>query len=69
MPRLYRVEEAAERLGVSRPTAYRLIAAGDLGSCDVAPTGSTRSMTRVSEAHLAKFIANRDRKPKRLRSA
>ena len=69
MPRLYRIEEAAELLGISRPTAYRLIAAGDLGSCDVAPAHSRRPMTRISEAHIAKFIADRDRKPKRLRTA
>ena len=67
--RLYRIEDAAERLGVSRTTAYRLIAGGDLGSCDVAPPGSTRPMTRVSDAHIAKFIADRDRQPKRLRTA
>lgn len=69
MPRLYRVEEAAEQLGVSRATAYRLIAAGELGSLDVAPPRSTRAMTRISEAHIARFIADRDRKPKRLRTA
>lgn len=69
MPRLYRIEQAAELLDVSRATAYRLVAAGDLGSVDVAPTGSKRPKTRVSEAHIAKFIADRDRQPKRLRTA
>jgi excisionase family DNA binding protein len=69
MPRLYRIEEAAELLGVSRPTTYRLIAAGDLGSVDVAPTGSKRPKTRVSDQHIAKFIADRDRKRKPLRTA
>jgi DNA binding domain, excisionase family len=63
--RLYRIEEAAELLGVSRTTAYRLIACGDLGSCDVAPSGSRRPMTRVSDEHIAKFAADRDRKPLR----
>lgn len=69
MPRLYRIEQAAELLDVSRATAYRLVAAGDLGSVDVAPSGSKRAKTRVSEAHIAKFIADRDRQPKRLRTA
>lgn len=69
MPRLYRIEEVAELLDVSRATAYRLVASGDLGSCDVAPTGSKRPKTRISEAHLTKFITDRDRQPKRLRTA
>jgi len=67
--RLYDIDETAELLGVGRATVYRLIAAGDLGSCDVAPTGSKRPKTRVSERHIAKFIADRDRQPKRLRTA
>lgn len=66
--RLYDIEEVADLLGVSPATVYRLIAASDLGSLDVAPTGSKRPKTRVSERHIAKFINDRDRKPKRLRT-
>lgn len=63
------IPEAAERLKCSRVTVYKYIAAGDLESCDIAPTGSRRSKTRVSDEAIAKFIKARTRQPKRLRTA
>jgi hypothetical protein len=69
-PRLHTLDETAELLGgISVKTVRRLIAAGDLGSCDIAPSTSPGSLTRVSSDHIARFIRDRDRKAKRLRSA
>lgn len=61
-PRLHDITTTAEILGVSRDTVYRLIATGDLESCDVAPTGSRQSKTRVSDDAIRAFIAARTRK-------
>jgi excisionase family DNA binding protein len=68
-PKLYRIPEAAALLGVSRQTVYNLISSGALESCDIAPPGSTRPMTRVSDAEIERFIKARSRKAKHLRSA
>lgn len=46
------VEEAAKRLGVSRSTAYRAVAAGDLHAVRI------RSCVRVPVASLAAFLAH-----------
>lgn len=59
--RLNTVPETAKALGVHRATVYELIARGDLESCDIAPTGSTRSKTRVSDDAIAAFIKARTR--------
>lgn len=69
LPRLHSVLETAELLGCGKDTVYALIAAGALESCDIAPPGSTRSKTRVSDDAIRAFIANRTRKPKSLRTA
>lgn len=69
MDRLRGIDETAEILGVSRVTVYRLISAGDLAACDVAPTGSRRPKTRVADSAIDRFIEARTRQPKRLRSA
>lgn len=47
---LYRVNEAAERLGVSRETIYRLIASGDLESVKI---GAAR---RISHEAITRFV-------------
>ena len=49
--RLLRIPEVADRLGVSRATVYNLIAAGQLA------TTAVGSVTRISEAALADYIA------------
>jgi excisionase family DNA binding protein len=69
MSRLHDIPETAVILDVSRVTVYRLIANGDLESCDVAPSGSRRPKTRVSDAAIDAFIKARTRNTKRLRSA
>lgn len=63
------IPETAKRLKVCRDTVYAYIAAGDLESCDIAPSGSKRPKTRVSDEAIAKFIKTRTRQPKRLRTA
>lgn len=68
-PRLHKLPEAAEILDVSLTTVYRLIASGDLESCDIAPSGSPQPKTRVSDEQLAAFIKARTRKTPRLRTA
>ena len=65
---LHTIDRTAEILDVARVTVYRLIAAGDLESCDVAPSGSRRSKTRVSDDAIAAFVRNRTRKAKALRT-
>lgn len=49
-PLLYRVDDAAQRLSVSRRTLYRLVASGQLGVVRL-PSGRIR----VSEAELKRF--------------
>lgn len=68
-PYLNTIPETAKKLQVSRETVYQLINRGDLESCDIAPSGSRRPKTRVSDEHIAAFIKARTRKPKRLRTA
>ncbi|HVB13762.1 MAG TPA: helix-turn-helix domain-containing protein [Candidatus Dormibacteraeota bacterium] len=48
--RLLRVEEAAERLGLSRSFAWMLVSRGELGAVKLG------RRTLVSEAELARFI-------------
>lgn len=68
-PNLNTIPETAKKLRVSRETVYQLINRGDLESCDIAPTGSRRPKTRVSDGAIEAFIAARTRKAKHLRSA
>lgn len=58
---LLAVPAAAVRLGCSRWTVYRLIASGDLSPVDIAPTGSTRSKTRVRSDEITALIKRRTR--------
>lgn len=62
---LHTIPETAAILGVSRATVYHLIACGDLGSCDVAPSASKRPKTRVSDEHIERFIKARTRKERK----
>lgn len=52
-PTLYRINETARRLGVSRSTVYRRIKSGDIHARK--PRGSVRGM-RVSADDLRKYI-------------
>jgi excisionase family DNA binding protein len=67
--KLYDLPDVAEILGVSLTTVYRLIAHGDLESCDVAPSGSPQSKTRVSADAIERFVKARTRKTPSLRTA
>ena len=53
--KLLRIPEAADRLGISRKSVYRLVYAGRLKAV---PTGSgSRPAIRVVESSVDKFIA------------
>ncbi len=54
---LLRVPEVARRLGASRPTVYRLLAAGELDRVDIG-TGS-RPCSRVPESSLRAYIESK----------
>ncbi|GGV33894.1 hypothetical protein GCM10010182_67130 [Actinomadura cremea] len=69
VPHLNTIPETARKLRVSRETVYQLINRGDLESCDIAPSGSRRPKTRVSDTAIEAFVAARTRKVQRLRSA
>lgn len=56
-PRLLRIPEVAERLGIGRATVYTLIASQQLAVHDIG-TG-TRTRLRVSEPDLAAYITSR----------
>lgn len=58
LPRLLKVPEAAEALGVSRHTIYRLIAAGELSSVCV----GNRNATRIEESALTAYVERKRRK-------
>jgi len=53
--KLYRVDEAATTLALSKASVVRLIARGDLRV--IRPTGRT---VRITEAELARFVASRE---------
>lgn len=57
-PQLLRLEDAADRLGISRDSVERLIASGDLAAVDIR-AGGNRPRLRVAETDLAAFIAAR----------
>lgn len=69
MTHLNTIPETAKKLRVHRDTVYQLINRGDLESCDIAPSGSRRPKTRVSDAAIERFVAARTRKATHLRSA
>jgi excisionase family DNA binding protein len=56
-----RVKEAAARLEVSPATIYALVASGKLRSLRV---GMGRGVIRITEAHLAEFIAGTEPGPR-----
>jgi excisionase family DNA binding protein len=51
--------QAAEMLGCSPNSVYRLIAGGELQTIDIAPGTSQRSKMRVRRADLQAFIDRR----------
>lgn len=55
---LLTIPEFAKRLGVSRATAYRIVADGLVDRTDVGRGGKPK--TRISERALAKYLANRE---------
>lgn len=64
-PRLLTIPQVAQRLGdVSRVTVYRRIAAGEISATNIGPRGG-RTLMRVSEAALDRYIAQRTREPRR----
>lgn len=63
------IPQTTEMLDVPRVTAYRLIAVGDLESCDVAPSTSRRSKTPVSDDAISTFIQARTRHKRHRRAA
>lgn len=57
-PKLLRIPEAADALGVSRATVYRLITAGELPTVTVRTprTQVTAGMARISSEAIAAYI-------------
>lgn len=51
------VEQFGDRLGIGRATAYRIVAARQVDTTDVAVRGRPR--LRISEDALQKFVARR----------
>ena len=58
-PDLLTVEEAANKLGISRPTAYRMVASGEIPVVDVARKGARRQKLRVPVKALDDLIKQR----------
>lgn len=56
---LLTVEAAAKKLGISRPTAYRMVAAKELPVVDVARQGSRRPKLRVPADAVRELIEQR----------
>lgn len=59
MSRLMTVKEAAELLGVHLNTVYRWIASDEIGYVRL----GSRSGIRISQEHVDRFLAERERKP------
>lgn len=57
--RLLRVSEAAELIGCSEKTVYRLISEGSFDTVDISAASSTRSKTRIPEDSLQAWIRAR----------
>lgn len=59
---LYTPEQAAEVLGVSRRTVYRMIAAGEFERlADVKRAGAQKTRTRIRHDDLMRLIDHRTR--------
>ena len=56
-PRVFKIDEAATRLGCSRSHVYDLIAAGELRTVNISARG--RSKTRIRSDDLADYIERR----------
>lgn len=55
------VTEFGRRLGISRASAYRIVASGEIALTDAKATGK-RPRTRISEAAYQRFLAKRQMK-------
>jgi excisionase family DNA binding protein len=55
------VTEAAKRMGCSDMHVYRLIAAGELPTLDIATPGAGRSKSRIRSDDLADYIERKTR--------
>ena len=60
--KLLKAVDVAERLGISRDRAYRLMASGEIAVTRIGP-GSVR----VTEESLAEFVASRTAAPRKSR--
>jgi excisionase family DNA binding protein len=58
---LLTISQAAERLGISMNTVYKMISVGDLRAVDMAVPGARSSKTRVRQDDLDAFIEARTR--------
>lgn len=56
---LHTIPGTAAHLGCSENHVYRLIAAGELGTVDIAPVGSERTKMRIRDDELAGYINQR----------
>jgi excisionase family DNA binding protein len=54
-PRLYRLDQAADYLGVSVRTLHRMREAGEIGYLTVG-TGTRRPRVRISQQHLDEYV-------------
>ncbi len=62
MSALMTVAEFGRRLGVSRATAYRIVAAGYIDRTDV---GRGKANTRISEAAYTRYLAANTKRGRR----
>jgi hypothetical protein len=69
VPELLTIPETAAALKVCEGTVYNLVAAGDLQTTDVAPSGARATKTRVLADSVTALITSRTRTARKLRSA
>jgi predicted site-specific integrase-resolvase len=53
------ITQFGARLGISRTSAYRLVAAGAVNVTDIAPT-SSKPRLRITEAAFERFLSKRE---------
>ena len=58
-PRLLTLDDVADRIGVSRTTVKRLVAAGELRVVDISATAGGRRRVRIREDELTRWINKR----------
>lgn len=68
VPEVLTIPETAALLRMSSMTVYRLIAAGDLETCDVAPSSSPTPKTRVLAESVGELIRSRTRVAPKVRT-